>query len=641
MASVVPTGSNPRAGPVGRKGGPVVVQEAKLSTVLSEFATTLTTDFAIQDILDHLVTRIVEVLPVTAAGVTLITGDDAPQYIAASDEAALRFERLQTELGQGPCVAAFRTGRAVALPDLRSGADGFAQFAGTAAASGLAAVFAFPIRHGEGRLGALDLYRDTAGPLDVHDLEVAQTLADVAAAYLINAQGRDRDRAAMAELEHLALHDALTGLPNRVLLHERLSHAAHRAERSRTTAAVLFVDLDRFKDVNDRHGHGVGDELLRAVAHRLASLVRPSDTLARVSGDEFVFLCEDIGSAENVDILALRITGSFREPFVLAAATVSLTASVGVAFAGPGTQISDELVGAADAAMYAAKRLGGKSHQILDLRETVQPRGAVTTMERDLRTAVAHGDLDVAYQPIVRSGDGVMTGVEALVRWSHAERGRVPATSIVGAAERTGLIGEIGMWVLERSARDRSAWLARHPDASIELSVNVSARQLMTAGYVDEVTRVLAATGLDPGALVLEVTETLFLEDSQRAVAVLADLRLLGVRLALDDFGTGYSSLSYLQRFPIDIVKIDRCFIGGVEVSGKGRAIVEAVTTMAHVLGLAVTAEGVETRSERDAVNAVGCDQAQGYFYARPMTAAAIGAHLDAMTAGEGVHLPV
>ena len=617
-----------------------MVEEAKLSRILSEFATTLTTDFAIQDILDHLVTRIVEVLPITAAGVTLITGLEPPRYIAASDEAALRFERLQTELHEGPCVAAFTTGQAVAIPDLATAADGFARFADTASASGLAAVFAFPIRHGQGRLGALDLYRDSAGPLDHHDMEVAQTLADVAAAYLINAQGRDKDRAAMERLKHLALHDALTGLPNRVLLHERLTHAAHRAERSGATAAVLFVDLDRFKDVNDRHGHRVGDDLLRAVAHRLAGLVRPSDTLARVSGDEFVFLCEDIGSAENVDILALRITDAFRAPFILAAATVSLTASVGVAFAGPGTQISDGLVGAADAAMYQAKRLGGESHHILDLREVVPPRGTITTIERDLRTAVDHGDLDVAYQPIVRSGDGVMTGVEALVRWSHAERGRVPAPAIVAAAERTGLIDELGTWVLERSVRDRSRWLDRHPEASIELSVNVSARQLMTAGYVAGVNRVLARTGLDPGALVLEVTETIFLEDSQRAVTVLADLRALGVRVALDDFGTGYSSLSYLQRLPVDIVKIDRRFIGGVEVAGKGRAIVEAVTTMAHVLGLEVTAEGVETSSERDAVDAVGCDLAQGYFYARPMAASAIEAHLEGVTAGGAVHLP-
>ena len=617
-----------------------MVQEAKLSTVLSEFATTLTTDFAIQDILDHLVTRIVEILPITSAGVTLITGDEAPRYIAASDDAALRFERVQTDLEDGPCIVAFTTGAAVAVPDLAAGANGFARFARSASASGLAAVFAFPIGHGDGRLGALDLYRDHAGPLEQHDMEVAQTLADVAAAYLINAQGRDKDRAAMEQLKHLALHDALTGLPNRVLLHERLTHAAHRAERSADTAAVLFVDLDRFKDVNDRHGHHVGDDLLRAVATRLAGLVRPADTLARVSGDEFVILCEDIGSPENVDILALRITDAFRAPFVLAAATVSLTASVGVAFAGPGTQISDELVGAADAAMYEAKRLGGEHHQILDLREGVGPRGASTSIERDLRTAVAHGDLEVAYQPIVRSADGVMTGVEALLRWTHAGRGRVPPPSIVAAAEHAGLIDEIGAWVLDRSARDRAQWLDHHPGASIEMSVNVSARQLVGTDPVGMVTGVLADTGMDPGALILEVTETLLLEDSARAVAVLADLRAIGVRLALDDFGTGFSSLSYLQRLPVDIVKIDRRFISGIERPGKSSAIVEAITTMAHVLGLAVTAEGVETRPERDMVQSVGCDRAQGYYYARPMTASAIEAHLAGPLADGVVHLP-
>jgi EAL domain-containing protein (putative c-di-GMP-specific phosphodiesterase class I) len=320
--------------------------------------------------------------------------------------------------------------------------------------------------------------------------------------------------------------------------------------------------------------------------------------------------------------------------------TLTLTASVGVAFAGPGDQISDELIRAADTAMYQAKRNRGGDHRIMDLRDAVQPGAATSTLERDLRDAVAHGDLEVAYQPIVRSADGVMTGVEALLRWTHADRGRVPPPSIVAAAEHAGLIDDIGAWVLDRSARDRAQWLDHHPGASIDMSVNVSARQLVGTDPVGMVTGVLADTGMDPGALILEVTETLLLEDSARAVAVLADLRAIGVRLALDDFGTGFSSLSYLQRLPVDIVKIDRRFISGIERPGKSSAIVEAITTMAHVLGLAVTAEGVETRPERDMVQSVGCDRAQGYYYARPMTASAIEAHLAAPLADGVVHLP-
>ncbi len=270
-----------------------MVNEDKLSSVLSEFARTLITDFPIQGILDHLVERIVEVLPVTSTGVTLISPGMAPRYIAASDESALRFERLQTDIGQGPCLVAYASGEAVSIPDLGAD-DRFPRFAPAALAAGLAAVFTFPLRHGDGRLGALDLYRDTPGELDPHDMDAAQTMADVAAAYLLNAQARDEARATSERFHHDALHDPLTGLANRVLLQERLEHASERRKRSHANAAILFADLDWFKQVNDTHGHQIGDELLIAVAHRLANLVRSGDTLARFSGDEFVFLCEDL-----------------------------------------------------------------------------------------------------------------------------------------------------------------------------------------------------------------------------------------------------------------------------------------------------------------------------------------------------------
>ncbi len=256
-----------------------MVREDKLSAVLSEFARTLATDFPIQGILDHLVLRIVEILPITAAGVTLISAGRAPRYIAASDESALRFERLQTEVREGPGVSAFELGKAVAIPDLTAD-ERFPRFGPAATEGGLGAVFSFPLRHGDGRLGALDLYRDGVGPLEHHDLGVAQTLADVAAAYLLNAQARDDARATADRFHHIALHDPLTGLPNRLLLQQRLTHAALRAKRSQTNAAILFADLDRFKQVNDTYGHHVGDDLLLAVAQRLSRLVRPGDTLA-------------------------------------------------------------------------------------------------------------------------------------------------------------------------------------------------------------------------------------------------------------------------------------------------------------------------------------------------------------------------
>jgi diguanylate cyclase (GGDEF)-like protein len=615
----------------------IVVHEAKLSAVLSDLARTLATDFPIQGILDHLVESIVEVLPITSAGVTLISGGHAPRYVAASDSDALRFERLQSEIAQGPCVLAFESGDAVAVPNLADD-DRFPIFAKAATEAGLAAVFTFPMRGATGRLGALDLYRDQVGDLEPHDMEAAQTLADVAAAYLHNAQARDDARRATDQFRHGALHDPLTGLPNRVLLQQRIEHAAQRARRSHTNAAILFVDLDRFKQVNDTHGHLVGDELLLAVAQRLARLVRPGDTLARFAGDEFVFLCEDLSRPGDVEALAKRVDEAFAKPFLLFGIEVSTSASVGVAFAGPGEDISDELVAQADIAMYQAKRKGGARHQSIDLREALQSLDQ-SDLETDLRTAFANGKLDVAYQPIVRTEDGLLCGVEALLRWTDAERGSVATVSIVEIAERSGLINEIGAWILERSCLDRSRWLQRRPDAPLELAVNVSARQIVSNDFPATVVDVLARSGMDPAALILEMTEYVLLEDNERATKVLTDLKDLGIRLALDDFGTGYSSLSYLRRLPIDIVKIDQGFIADIGHAPAGPAIAAAVTNLAHVLDLTVTAEGVETQSQRDAVLAMGCDFAQGYYYAKPMQASTLRAWLGSQPVG-ALHLP-
>jgi diguanylate cyclase (GGDEF)-like protein len=600
-----------------------MVHEEKLSAVLSEFARTLATDFPIQGILDHLVQRIVDVLPITAAGVTLISEGNAPRYVAASDEAALTFERLQTEIGEGPCLAAYDSGEAVTLPDLRVD-DRFPLFTAAARAAGLVAVFTFPLRHGHGRIGALDLYRETPGNLGAPDMRAAQTLADVATAYLLNAEARDVARAKTEAFRHSALHDSLTGLPNRELLQQRLEHAALRAQRSHANAAILFADLDRFKLVNDTHGHDVGDELLLAVSHRLAALVRPGDTLARFAGDEFVFLCEDLQSAADVEVLARRVDDAFAKPFELGGGLeLALTASVGVAFAGPGEEISGQLVVNADMAMYQAKRRGGARHQIINLREAADTYDR-NSLDRDLRTAFADDTLDLAYQPIVRIADGVTTGVEALLRWSHPLRGVVAPVSMIAVAEQSGLIIKLGAWVLERSCRDRSRWLREHPGVPLDLAVNVSGRQLMSPDFTATVASVLSRTGMDPLALVLEITENVFIEESDRTMAALGKLKELGIRVALDDFGTGYSSLSYLRHLPIDIVKIDKSFVADIGGDGTASAIVAAVTSLAHVLGLTVTAEGVETQDQHDQVVAIGCECAQGFFYARPMPAAAV-----------------
>jgi diguanylate cyclase (GGDEF)-like protein len=611
-----------------------MVDQSRLSSVLSELALTLASDRPITGILDRLVERIVTVVPVSGAGVTLIEPGSGPRYVAASDESALLFERLQADLAQGPCVLAYETGEAVSSPDLA--ADGrFPRFGPAAAAAGLAAVFTFPLRHQDGRFGALDLYQASTGELGQEDLEAAQVLANVAAAYLLNARSREDAEHGAARLQHLAMHDAMTGLPNRLLLQERIEQASRRAQRSRAHAALVFVDLDRFKLVNDNHGHQAGDQLLRDVARRLSRVVRPGDTLARLYGDEFALLCEDLAELSDVQVLTDRIQQALVPPFSVGGTDLRISASVGVAFAGPGEYVSVRLIEEADTAMYDAKRHGTRS-KVVDLRDAVQHHGA-GRLSRDLSAACDDDALHLVYQPLVRCSDGLVCGVEALVRWDHPEHGPVPAGTIVEIAERSGLMNRVGRWVLLRACRDATRWRRDHPDSPVDLSVNVSAHQLMSPGFVADVQAVVADSGIDAGTLVLEVTENVLVDVGEIAQLVLQQLRRRGIRIALDDFGTGYSSLSYLHRLPIDVLKIDRSFVADIEHAPRGGAIVGAVTNLAHALDLTVVAEGVETPHERDQVRAMGADLAQGHLYARPMRAEAFE---DRLRGPSPLHLP-
>lgn len=615
-----------------------MTSEKQLSEVLSEFARTMVTDFPIQRILDHLVQRIVDVLPITAAGVTLIAPDTDPRYVAASNDSALRYEELQTELGEGPCLEAYQTGEAVSVPDLREELR-FPKFVAHALEAGLMAVFTFPLRHDDEQLGALDLYRDTAGTLDAAQMEAAQTLADVAAAYLINAQARADLRDSSDLSRERSLHDGLTGLPNRALLLERLDHAVLRGRRSNKLAAVLFADLDQFKLVNDMHGHAVGDELLMAVANRLTSVLRPGDTLARMSGDEFVILCEDLDTPEEIDAIAARVVSAIATPFDLSGVRVDITASVGIAYAGRGDHLSSQLLMDADAAMYQAKRGGGDHHRVIDLRERRLASERIR-LRRQLRGAHQRGELRTVYQPIVATRSGRITGVEALLRWDHPTAGVILPEVLVPLAEQSGLITEIGGWVLGRACPDRHRWNNDWEAGDFTVAINVSVYQLMSANFARSVASVLSETSTDPRLLTLEVTESVFVQDSERAQVVLRELKRLGVNLALDDFGTGYSSLNYLKRFPIDIVKIDRGFIADMVQEPASHAIVSAVTELAHQLGMTVVAEGVETAQQRDQLMLLGCDYSQGFYFAHPMSADTLDTLMGRRIAAATRHLP-
>jgi diguanylate cyclase (GGDEF)-like protein len=596
-----------------------------LARVLVEFAHTLGTDFSIQRILDYLVGRIVELLPVDGAGVMLMGRAQRLHFIAASDEKILVLQGLQNELGQGPCLAAYATGEAVAVTDL-AGDVRFPTFSPRAAAAGLGAVFTFPMRLDENRLGALDLYRSRPGALNSHDLRGAQVLADVAAAYIFNAQARVDTSAAAAHLNRGSLHDPLTGLPNRTLLHELLEQTVARARRSHRMAAVLFVDLDGFKQVNDEYGHHVGDQLLVAVAQRLSETVRPGDVVTRLGGDEFVVLCEDVTSAADGDHLAARITAALAETVLVAENRLSVTASVGIAFSGPAEDLPETLLRDADYAMVEAKQNGGARHRRAD-RAARQAADHRHDLERDLRTAIATDQLHLAYQPIVAIPSRRLAGIEALLRWEHPRRGPISPAAIISIAERTGDITALGHWVLRQACRDAASWRQqRHLVPAI--SVNVSAHQIMGAAFADTVRGVMRETATDPHTLCLEITETALLADAARATAVLTEITDTGVSIALDDFGTGYSSLNYLRHFPFHSVKIDRSFIADIARDDATRAIVSAVINLSHVLDLVVVAEGIETAPQLADLSRLGADRAQGFLLSRPMVADELLHHL-------------
>ncbi len=611
------------------------MRNAELSEVLSEFARTMVTDFPIQRILDHLVRRIVDVLPITAAGVTLIAPGSDPRYVAASNGSALRFEQLQSELGEGPCVAAYDSGKAVAIPDLRADAR-FPSFSEEAVPAGLVAVFTFPLNHGDRRLGALDLYRDTPGALSRDAMIAAQTLADVAAAYLLNAQARADLQESSDRATKAALHDPLTGLANRVLMLERLEHALLRQKRTNKTLAVLFVDLDRFKLINDIYGHLAGDEVLVAVGQRLNAVLRPGDTLARQSGDEFLILLEDLEAPSQADAIADRVHAALARAFRISKTEVKMTACVGIAL-GDRDSTAGKLIHEADLAMYWAKSHRGSRADAVHLEE-LRAGDDTIRVERALAGAVRRGELHLLYQPLV-TPDGRITGVEALLRWTSPALGEVPPTVLVPLAERSGEIVSIGRWALEQAWADRQLWQSRQ-SSGLSLSVNVSVPQFMSAGFVETVRTVLARTSVEPALLTLEVTETVFLRDRERALTVLRDIKQLGVLLALDDFGTGYSSLSYLMAYPVDIIKIDRAFIARLGHDPASNTIVTAVIQVAHDRGMRVVAEGVETPEQRAQLAQLGCDFCQGFHFAHPMSGATLAAMFQRSADRTAVHLP-
>jgi diguanylate cyclase (GGDEF)-like protein len=417
------------------------------------------------------------------------------------------------------------------------------------------------------------------------------------------------------QLSQQAFHDALTTLPNRALFQDRLEHALRQRGQ---TVGLLFVDLDHFKVVNDSLGHDAGDQLLCDVAQRLAGCVREGDTLARLGGDEFTVLMPNITGAQDAAAVASRIESRLEPPFELPGQSVFVTASIGIATGVALDDRSEALLRDADAAMYEAKARGRARHALFD--PTMHTR-AVTRLaiETDLRRAIDNDQLELHYQPIMWLQGNKIVGVEALVRWRRPDGTLVPPGEFVPVAEETGLIRPIGRWVLHEACRQLARWRSDLPQAAgLAMSVNISARQLQDASIVEDVESALRETGLDPGSLILELTESAVVETFEEALSTLQQLRWMSVQLAMDDFGTGYSSLSSLSRLPLDILKIDQSFVARLDQDAEGRAVVYAIVSLATALGIRVTGEGIETASQLSALIELDCNHGQGFLLGRP-----------------------
>ena len=445
---------------------------------------------------------------------------------------------------------------------------------------------------------------------------------------------RDLTARKLAEdaLADRVVRDPLTRLANRVLLDDRIEQALVRLRRHPGSVAILFLDLDRFKIINDSLGHRAGDAILVEVAERLRATARATDTIARFGGDEFVLLCEQLASNEDAAVVAARMCRALAEPFDFEGEQIHLTGSIGIAVTSDPGAVAEELIRDADAAMYLAKGRGGdERYQFFDA--DVRSRAvARLTIENQLRGALERQEFSLVYQPLRSLSDDRLVGVEALVRWNHPERGLIPPFDFLPVAEDSNLIVPLGRWILDEACRQIAVWNSRR-DAqdALTVSVNVSARQLSDPGLTADVATALAKHRIPPHLLCLEVTETAVLEQTDVSEAALGALAALGVQLALDDFGTGYSSLGHLRQFPINILKIDRMFVDGLDRGNRDNAIVGAVTALAHALGMTTVGEGIESEEQLRELQRLGCDAGQGYLLARPQSPAALEAdHLGA-----------
>ena len=535
-------------------------------------------------------------------------GVDSPEIQEFLDENSKRTLQIEPGGAQGLVRRAYTTGKPVWIADL-SREKGFER-AAMAVKADLHGAFCFPLLLGNEVLGVMEFFhRDVREPDDML-ISAAQSIGSQIGQYMVRKQAEEA-------LQFVAKHDALTALPNRLMFHDRLELAVAKAKRNRRRLAVMFIDMDRFKIINDTLGHEAGDTLLREVAKRLTGRLRTSDTVARLGGDEFVVLIEEISDPVYLGTIAQKLIDALAAGFVLSGQECHITASIGISTYPDDTDDLQTLLKNADIAMYRAKEQGRNAFQFYAAQMNVHSIERLT-LESSLRRALERNELVLHYQPRIEIRGGRITGVEALVRWQHPEMGLVAPGRFIPLAEETGLIVPIGEWALGTACAQHRAW-ARDGLGHLRVAVNLSPRQFLQGDLPKSIAQILARTGCNAKDLELEITEGMVMRNAESAVTLLQKLKDMGIHISIDDFGTGYSSPAYLKRFPIDSLKIDRSFVTDVPKDAGDVAINVAIIAMAHSLGLKVVAEGVETQEQLDFLRKQGCDEMQGYYFSKPL----------------------
>ncbi|HLL65857.1 MAG TPA: EAL domain-containing protein [Micromonosporaceae bacterium] len=590
-------------------------QRQRLLEEISNIQRAITRRAPLQDILDRITVGAHRLLAGEVAGLRM-RDPDAPEMLLLVSSRGLG-EDLASRLWRVPLAEAGEPGQAMLRDELvvTSTSDSYSRYGADAAGGGVVAVMAAPVHENDTVVGALEIASRRPGRhFSAEDQEILRVFAEHVSLAVTDA----RTHEAMRQ----AFHDPLTGLASRRLFADRLDHALAAAARSGTRVAVLFVDLDRFKIVNDSLGHAAGDGLLVGVADRVRSCLGEYDMAARLGGDEFAVILADLPNEEPAIQVAKQIIESVREPFRIDGKEAFVEASVGIALDTAGVRCGEDLLSNADLAMYQAKRNGKGRFEVFQpgLRAAFLSR---LDLEGDLRHAVERNELVLHYQPIYDLRSGAAIGVEALLRWNHPERGLLPPHEFIPLAEESGLILPIGEWALTNGCRQVGRWNTARPQLPLTLSVNLSVRQLQQVDLPQIVARALAETGFAADWLVLELTESLLLQGTELILSRLQQLKALQVRLAIDDFGTGYSSLAYLRNLPIDIIKIDKSFVADMTNGPAASALARAVVQLGRTLGLVTLAEGIEAADQFEALRDTGCEMGQGYYFARPQSAAA------------------